>query len=91
MESLVEPVAQTALCIAEVDTGHADLGESELMRPPPQLLDEPLPVDDPMQRKPDITFARQALGWEPKVRLRDGLVETIAYFDRLRSGMGSRG
>lgn len=45
MESLVEPVAQTALCIAEVDTGHADLGESEPMRPLPQLRHQQLPVE----------------------------------------------
>jgi UDP-glucuronate decarboxylase len=42
-----------------------------------------LPVDDPMQRKPDITLARKHLGWEPSVPLAEGLKETIAYFDRL--------
>ena len=41
---------------------------------------EPLPEDDPQQRQPDITKARQLLGWEPKVGLRDGLQQTIAYF-----------
>jgi UDP-glucuronate decarboxylase len=40
----------------------------------------PLPTDDPLQRKPDITLARTQLGWEPKVPLRDGLARTIAYF-----------
>jgi UDP-glucuronate decarboxylase len=39
-----------------------------------------LPVDDPKQRKPDITFASKALDWEPKVDLQDGLKETISYF-----------
>ena len=49
---------------------------------------EPLPGDDPKQRKPDITLAREKLGWEPKVALEDGLVKTIAYFDQqLKSGM----
>jgi len=43
----------------------------------------PLPMDDPMQRKPDIGLARQVLDWEPKVTLRDGLVRTIDYFRRL--------
>ena len=40
----------------------------------------PLPQDDPRQRQPDIALARTALGWEPKVHLRDGLIRTIAYF-----------
>jgi UDP-glucuronate decarboxylase len=40
----------------------------------------PLPTDDPLQRKPDITLARTQLGWEPKIPLRDGLERTIAYF-----------
>lgn len=46
----------------------------------------PLPQDDPMQRQPDITRAREVLGWEPKVQLREGLAKTIAYFDELLSG-----
>lgn len=41
---------------------------------------KPLPVDDPKQRKPDITLARKLLQWEPKVELADGLAQTIAYF-----------
>jgi UDP-glucuronate decarboxylase len=40
----------------------------------------PLPEDDPKQRQPEITLAKSALGWEPKVKLEDGLKETIAYF-----------
>ena len=40
----------------------------------------PLPADDPKQRKPDITIAQTTLGWEPKIQLREGLGETIAYF-----------
>lgn len=40
----------------------------------------PLPEDDPRQRCPDITLAKQTIGWEPKVSLRDGLVETVSYF-----------
>jgi UDP-glucuronate decarboxylase len=41
---------------------------------------EPLPQDDPLQRKPDISLAREKLGWEPKVKLEKGLARTIAYF-----------
>ena len=44
---------------------------------------KPLPSDDPTQRKPDITIAREKLGWEPKVDLEKGLVKTINYFDEL--------
>ena len=40
----------------------------------------PLPVDDPKQRRPDITRARTLLGWEPKVGLEDGLLKTVDYF-----------
>lgn len=39
-----------------------------------------LPQDDPMQRKPDITKAKEVLSWEPKIKLREGLVKTIEYF-----------
>jgi UDP-glucuronate decarboxylase len=45
----------------------------------------PLPQDDPKQRLPDITRARSKLGWEPGVKLRDGLLETVGYFERLLS------
>jgi len=45
-----------------------------------KLVRMPLPADDPRQRRPDITRARNTLGWEPKVQLEDGLKETIAYF-----------
>ena len=45
----------------------------------------PLPQDDPKQRQPDISLARTALGWEPKVELDVGLERTVAYF----AGRGS--
>ena len=48
-----------------------------------KLSFRPLPQDDPMQRCPDISRARQHLGWEPKTGLRLGLVKTIAYVERL--------
>ncbi|GLB51563.1 NAD-dependent dehydratase [Neptunitalea chrysea] len=45
----------------------------------------PLPQDDPKQRKPDITLAKEKLNWEPKVKLKDGLVKTISYFEDILS------
>ena len=45
-----------------------------------RIVLQPLPVDDPKVRQPDITRARTLLGWEPKVSLDDGLRSTIAYF-----------
>jgi UDP-glucuronate decarboxylase len=40
----------------------------------------PLPSDDPVQRKPDITLAQNKLGWNPKIDLEEGLINTIRYF-----------
>lgn len=48
-----------------------------------KLAFKTLPQDDPKQRKPDITVAKNTLNWEPKVCLEDGLKETIAYFKKL--------
>lgn len=45
-----------------------------------EIVHEPLPVDDPAQRQPDLTLARSALSWAPTVPLRDGLARTIPYF-----------
>jgi dTDP-glucose 4,6-dehydratase len=45
-----------------------------------RIVYKPLPVDDPKQRRPDITRARTKLGWDPKVALEQGLVKTIEYF-----------
>ncbi len=51
-----------------------------------QLVFEPLPSDDPTQRCPDISLAKEKLNWSPTVPLREGLVKTIAYFDGLLKG-----
>jgi UDP-glucuronate decarboxylase len=48
-----------------------------------KIVHEKLPSDDPRQRKPDITQARDILSWEPRVQLREGIGETIDYFDAL--------
>tara|TARA_R100000027_G_scaffold52103_2_gene40822 strand:- start:53960 stop:54898 length:939 start_codon:yes stop_codon:yes gene_type:complete len=50
-----------------------------------KLIQQPLPADDPMQRKPIIDIAREKLGWEPTIQLKEGLTKTIAYFDKLLS------
>ncbi len=47
-----------------------------------RLIFKPLPSDDPRQRQPDISFARQTLGWSPQIALRDGLTKTIEYFNK---------
>jgi UDP-glucuronate decarboxylase len=46
-----------------------------------EMIFRPLPEDDPRQRRPDIGLARQLLGWEPRIQLKEGLINTINYFD----------
>jgi dTDP-glucose 4,6-dehydratase len=48
-----------------------------------ELQFDPRPVDDPAQRKPDLTLARSVLGWEPEVTLEDGLARTTEWFARV--------
>ncbi|WP_320006762.1 UDP-glucuronic acid decarboxylase family protein [Maridesulfovibrio sp.] len=50
-----------------------------------EIVRKPLPSDDPTRRRPDITLARENLGWEPKIKPLDGLKETIKYFDNILS------
>ena len=45
-----------------------------------EIIHKPLPIDDPMKRKPDITLAKEKLKWEPTVALNEGLQQTIEYF-----------
>src|SRR5450759_3020697 len=52
----------------------------ELTNSSSQIIYQPLPSDDPMQRKPDITLARKELGWEPHIQLEEGLIKTIDFF-----------
>src|SRR3990167_2016788 len=49
-----------------------------------QIIFEPLPEDDPVQRKPDITKAKKTLGWYPKIALEKGLLRTIQYFRKIQ-------
>lgn len=55
-----------------------------------KVIFEPLPQDDPLQRKPDISLAQEKLGWEPKIHLEEGLDLTIAYFKQVLGIQGRR-
>ncbi len=55
----------------------------ELTGSPSRLINGPLPPDDPTQRQPDISLAKQHLDWEPKIPLREGLVKTIEWFNSI--------
>jgi UDP-glucuronate decarboxylase len=52
----------------------------ELTKSNSRIIFQPLPSDDPTQRKPDITLAGKKLGWEPNIPLEQGLIDTIKYF-----------
>jgi nucleoside-diphosphate-sugar epimerase len=45
-----------------------------------ELVFEPLPVDDPQRRRPDITLAQRVLGWKPAIELREGLARTADWY-----------
>ena len=47
-----------------------------------ELVYESIPDDDPKQRQPDITLAKEKLNWEPKIKKNDGLKRTIQYFEK---------
>ena len=55
----------------------------ELTNSKSKIIYKPLPSDDPTQRKPDITLAKEKLGWEPMVNIEEGLLKTIEYFKEL--------
>jgi UDP-glucuronate decarboxylase len=73
--NLGNPVEFTILELADM-VMEMTASKSELVR-------KPLPQDDPVMRKPDISIAQEKLGWQPKVPLREGLRKTIDYFDDL--------
>jgi UDP-glucuronate decarboxylase len=55
-----------------------------------RIIQEPLPQDDPRQRRPDISKANQALSWTSRTNLKDGLIQTIAYIEHLLSDQSLR-
>ena len=63
-----------------VDDPRVRQGDLDLTGSTSKILFKPLPQDDPARRRPDITRARTLLGWEPKVKLREGLERSLTYF-----------
>ena len=55
-----------------------------------RIVKRPLPENDPRQRRPDISKAKQFLGWEPRIQLQEGLTRTIKYFEDLLTDQGLR-
>lgn len=89
IEAMVRMMDTDDNFIGPVNTGNPDeftmleLAEKiiELTHSKSKIVYNPLPIDDPRQRKPDISLAKEKLdGWEPKVKLIEGLLKTIEYF-----------
>jgi UDP-glucuronate decarboxylase len=74
-----------------VETSVAELAQIivDLTGSRSKIEHRPLPIDDPIQRCPDISQAKALLNWEPRTPLRPGLQRTIAYFDELLGGGGA--
>ena len=91
IEAFVRLMDSPDAFIGPVNTGNPgeftikDLAEKviEMTGSMSQLTYKPLPSDDPTQRRPDISLAREQLGWEPGIVLEDGLKPTIVYFEQL--------
>lgn len=94
VEGMVRMMATNDSCTGPINIGNP--GEFTMLELAREILDItgskskivylPLPADDPVKRKPDISIAREKLGgWEPVVPLRKGLIQTIEYFDKLLS------
>ena len=72
-----------------VETSVAELANMviDLTGSPSKIEHQPLPVDDPIQRCPDISEAKAILSWQPRTALRPGLQRTVAYFENLLRGL----
>lgn len=91
LEGLVRMMASPVEFTGPVNIGNPDeftmkqLAEKVLALIPEsrsKLVYRPLPQDDPRQRQPDIRLAKEKLGWEPKIKLNEGLLKTVEYFRR---------
>ena len=91
VEAMVRMMATRDSFTGPVNTGNPD--EFTMIELAKQIIDltgsksklvyKPLPSDDPKQRQPNIDLAKKELNWEPKVKLREGLIKTIEYFDKV--------
>ncbi|WP_455634900.1 UDP-glucuronic acid decarboxylase family protein [Parabacteroides sp.] len=89
IEAMIRMMATGDDFIGPVNTGNPgeftmlELAQKviELTASKSKIVYRPLPGDDPRQRKPDITLAKEKLNWEPKIRLEEGLMRTISYFE----------
>ena len=79
---LIMPPFESASALPSVVAAVAEL-VIELTGSKSKIVTESLPPDDPKQRRPDITLAKEKLGWEPKIPLREGLMKSIPYFERV--------
>jgi UDP-glucuronate decarboxylase len=92
IEAMIRMMNQEEI-IGPVNTGNPneftilELAEKviELTGSKSKIIFKDLPEDDPMQRKPDNTLAREKLDWEPQIQLEQGLEKTIAFFNQLKS------
>lgn len=91
VEAMVRMMGTDDSFIGPVNTGNPgeftmlELAEKvlELTGSKSKIIFKNLPSDDPKQRRPDITLAKERLGWEPKIQLEEGLIKTIEYFDKV--------
>lgn len=94
VEAMVRMMATSDDFTGPVNTGNP--GEFTMLELAQKIIDltgskskiiyMPLPDDDPKQRQPDITLAKEKLGWEPQIKLEEGLLKTIPYFEEVLSG-----
>lgn len=94
VEAMVRMMATSDDFTGPVNTGNP--GEFTMLELAQKIIDltgskskiiyMPLPGDDPKQRQPDITLAKEKLGWEPQIKLEEGLLKTIPYFEDVLSG-----